>query len=86
MDNKITLSFDENVIARAKKYAEKNNVSLSRLIEFLLKKVTSNNYTSLEDFPISDWVEQVAEGDAVYETKASRSRKAAKAEFFESKK
>ncbi|MEP7253328.1 MAG: DUF6364 family protein, partial [Ginsengibacter sp.] len=36
MDNKVTLSFDESVISRAKKYAEKNNISLSRLIEFLL--------------------------------------------------
>ena len=86
MDNKITLSFDESVISKAKKYAEKNNISLSRLIEYLLKKVTANNYSSLEDFPISDWVQQVAEGDAVYETKASRSRKAAKEEFFKSKK
>ena len=86
MDNKITLSFDESVIARAKKYAENNNISLSRLIEFLLKKVTSNNYTSLEDFPISDWVQQVAEGEAVYQTKAKRSRKAAKEEYFKSRK
>ncbi|MEO6220689.1 MAG: DUF6364 family protein [Ginsengibacter sp.] len=86
MDNKITLSFDESVITQAKKYAENNNISLSRLIEFLLKKVTSNNYSSLEDFPISDWVQQVSQGDAVYETKASKSRKAAKEEFFKSKK
>ena len=69
MDNKITLSFDANIIAKAKKYAENNNVSLSRLIEFLLKKVTSSNYNSLEDFPISDWVHQVAEGEAVYKLK-----------------
>ncbi|MEO8569916.1 MAG: DUF6364 family protein [Ginsengibacter sp.] len=86
MDNKITLSFDESVITRAKKYAENNNISLSRLIEFLLKKVTSNNYTSLEDFPISDWVQQVAEGEAIYETKAKRSRKIAKEEYFKSRK
>lgn len=86
MDNKITLSFDESIITKAKKYAENNNISLSRLIEFLLKKVTANNYTSLEDFPISDWVKQVAEGEAVYQTKARRTRKAAKAEYFNSKK
>ncbi len=86
MDNKITLSFDENVISRAKKYAEKNNISLSRLIEFLLNKVTATNYASLEDYPISDWVQQVAEGDVVYETKASRTRKAAKEEYFKSRK
>jgi antitoxin component of RelBE/YafQ-DinJ toxin-antitoxin module len=86
MDNKITLSFDESVISKAKKYAEKNNISVSRLVEFLLKKVTSNNYNSLEDFPISDWVHQVAEGEAVYYTQTKRTRKAAKEEFFKSRK
>lgn len=86
MDNKITLSFDESVIAKAKKYAENNNISLSRLIEFLLKKITSSNYENLEDFPISDWVMQVAEGQAEYQTKSKRSRKATKDEFFKSKK
>ncbi len=86
MDNKITLSFDANIISKAKKYAENNNISLSRLIEFLLKKVTSSNYNSLEDFPISDWVHQVAEGEAVYQTKTRRTRKAAKAEYFKSRK
>lgn len=86
MDNKITLSFDENVIYKAKKYAEDNNISVSRLIEFLLKKVTSSNYTSLEEFPISDWVQQVAEGDAVYQTKTKKTRQAAKEEYFKSKK
>ena len=86
MDNKITLSFDESVINKAKKYAEKNNISLSRLIEFLLKKITSNNYNSLEDFPISDWVQQVAEGEAVYQTKKHRTRKSSKEEYFKSRK
>ena len=86
MDSKITLSFDSTIISKAKKYAESNNISLSRLIEFLLKKVTSNNYTSLEDFPISDWVHEVAEGETVYQTKKRRTRKGAKAEYFNSKK
>ena len=68
MDSKITLSFDESIINKAKKYADKHNISLSRLIEFLLLKITSSNYHSLEDFPISEWVSQVAEGEAVYQT------------------
>ena len=84
MDTKVTLSFNDEVINRAKKYAAENNISLSRLIEFLLNKVTSNNYRSLEDFPISDWVNQVAEGEATYKT--NRTRKASKNEFFDSKK
>jgi len=85
MDAKITLSFDEAVIKKAKKYAEANHISLSRLIEFLLKKITSEKYHSLEDFPISDWVSRVAEGDASYFTK-KRTRKSSKAEYFSSKK
>lgn len=85
MDVKITLSFDESVISRAKKYAENNNISLSRLTEFLLQKITSNSYNSLEDFPISAWVNQVAEGQTEYQIK-KRTRKASKNEFFSAKK
>jgi hypothetical protein len=84
MDTKVTLSFNKEIVNEAKKFASDNNISLSRLIEFLLSKVTSKTYQSLEDFPISEWVSQVAEGEAVYHTK--RNRKASKAEFFASKK
>jgi hypothetical protein len=85
MDSKITLSFDEAVIKKAKKYAADNSISLSRLIEFLLKKITTSAYHSLEDFPVADWVSQVAEGEAVYQTK-KRTRKSSKAEYFTTKK
>jgi hypothetical protein len=85
MDAKITLSFNEDVITKAKRYAEKNNISLSRLVEFLLLKTTSSNYDSLEDFPISEWVSQVAEGEVVYLTK-KKTRKNTRAEYFSSKK
>ncbi len=85
MDAKITLSFDETIIKKAKRYAENNNISLSRLTEFLLSKVTNNNYQSLEDLPISDWVHMVAEGDVEYQTKTKKN-KDLKAEYFKSKK
>ena len=85
MDAKVTLSFDEGVVNRAKRFAEKNNISLSRLVEFLLQKTTSDSYSSLEDLPISDWVSVVSEGQAVYQTK-KKTRKAAKAEYFTSRK
>ena len=61
MDAKITLSFDGAVIKKAKKYAQENNTSLSRMIEFLLKKVTNTGYQSFEDFPISEWVNEIVE-------------------------
>jgi hypothetical protein len=86
MDAKVTLSFNEAVINKAKRYADKNNISLSRLVEFLLQRTISTNYSSLEDLPISDWVSQVAEGEAVYQTSKKRTRKAAKSEYFSSKK
>jgi antitoxin component of RelBE/YafQ-DinJ toxin-antitoxin module len=85
MDAKVTLSFDETVIKKAKRYAENNNISLSRLTEFLLNKVTSNSYQSLEDLPISDWVSIVSEGEVEYQTKAKKN-KDLKAEYFKSKK
>jgi hypothetical protein len=84
MDAKITLSFDEAVIKKAKQYADANNISLSRMIEFLLKKITSSHYDTMEDYPVSDWVQQLAEGEATYQTK-SRSRKKTKEEFYKSK-
>jgi hypothetical protein len=45
MDAKITLSFDESVIKRAKPYAENNNISLSRLTEFFssIKKIVMDD-------------------------------------------
>lgn len=85
MDAKITLSFDETVISKAKRYAEKNNISLSRLTEFLLTKVTSNNYSSFDHFPVADWVSMVSEGQADYKTKAQKGKNLS-AEFFKSKK
>ncbi len=86
MDTKLTLSFNQDVVARAKKYAAENNISLSRLIEHLLTQVTAKEYKSLEDFPISDWVSMVAEGEIEYKKTPKASRKNLKDEFFSSKK
>ena len=86
MDIKITLKFDEIIINRAKQFAEKQNISLSRLMEFLLDKVTTKDYPTIENLPVSDWVLKVAEGKAEYSTPASRKRKKMKKEFLNSKK
>jgi hypothetical protein len=85
MDAKITLSFNEEVIAQAKKFAESQNISLSRLTEFLYRQMTSKSYRSMEDFPVADWVNTIAEGEAVYKTKPS-GRKSLKREYFKSRK
>jgi hypothetical protein len=83
MDTKLTLHFDRDVIEKAKAFAESKGISLSRLTEYLYRQITSENYISLEEFPISEWVKKVAEGEAVYKR---RERKSSKDEFFNSRK
>lgn len=85
MDTKITLSFDATVIEKAKQFAEKNNISLSRLTEFLLSKVTNSSYKSLDDLPVSSWINMVSEGQVEYVRKP-RSRKEMKNEYYAAKK
>jgi antitoxin component of RelBE/YafQ-DinJ toxin-antitoxin module len=84
MDDKVTLSFNESVIEKAKKYAESQGISLSRLMEILLRKLTSGGYSNIEDFPVADWVSMVSEGEAKYISKP-KSNKAIKKEFHERK-
>lgn len=84
MDTKITLSFDEQVIKQAKAFAAENHISLSRLTEFIFKQMTSKNYNSLDELPIADWVNMVAEEKPEYGK--SISRKKLKSDFFDSKK
>jgi hypothetical protein len=85
MDAKVTLSFDKEVIEKAKKYAESHNISLSRLTEFLLRQITTGNYKTLEELPVSEWVNQLAEGRIEYMTK-KRSRRSMKKEYYNSRK
>jgi Family of unknown function (DUF6364) len=85
MDAKLTLSLDHDVINKAKLFAEKNNMSLSRLTEFLYSKLSDKPYPNLEDLPISDWVMMAAEGQAEYKTKPKTSKKL-RNEYFGSKK
>ena len=85
MDAKLTLSLDNDVINNAKLFAEKNNISLSRLTEFLYRKLAENSYSNLEELPISDWVMMAAEGQAEYKTKSKTSKKL-RSEYFDSKK
>jgi hypothetical protein len=79
MDTKLTLHFDKNVIEQAKKFASANNISLSRLTEYLYRQIISGDYKTFEDFPVADWVNQIAEGKAVYKR---RNRKNTKDEYF----
>lgn len=68
MDAKVTLSFNKDVIEKAKKFAADHHISLSRLTEYLYDQITTGQYEQLEELPIADWVREVAEGRAVYKT------------------
>ena len=81
MDAKITLSFNEDIIQKAKKFAESNNISVSRLTEFLLGKVISKKYINLDQIPVSDWINQLQEGEIEYKTR-QKSNKSLNAEFY----
>lgn len=83
MDSKITLSFDTNIIDKAKHYAESQGISLSRLTEILLRKATHGGYREIEDIPISGWVSTLSEGESAYIS--PRKRKNTKKEYYKSK-
>ncbi len=85
MDAKITMSFDANIIDKAKHYAENKGISLSRLTEILLRKATMGGYQDIEDIPVSNWVTTVSEGEAEYITNP-RTRKQTKDEYYNRKK
>ena len=85
MDAKVTLSFNKLIIEKAKQYAETQNMSLSRMLELILDKITSKQYASIEDFPISDWVTTIAEGKPEYTTPA-KSRSKLKNQYHNRKK
>ncbi|WP_332911717.1 DUF6364 family protein [Algoriphagus boritolerans] len=80
MDAKITLAFNKEVIEKAKDFAELNNISLSRLTEYLYTQITSKNYKSLEELPVSDWINEVSVGPMEY--KKLPGRNDLKNEFF----
>jgi hypothetical protein len=50
METKLTLKLDQTVIKSAKKYAEKNNRSLSKLVEDFFKNLSSENIQE-EEYP-----------------------------------
>ena len=84
MDAKVTLSFDAQVIDKAKQLANESGLSLSRYMEVMLRYAADKKYKSIEDMPISKWVMEISEGKGVYINKV-RTRKQMKNEFFESR-
>jgi antitoxin component of RelBE/YafQ-DinJ toxin-antitoxin module len=50
--SKLTLSVDDAVVARAKRYAQKNGVSVSSMVEAYLDAVTESRALPVEGAPV----------------------------------
>ena len=60
-----TLSFDKDVISIGRWYAEKNNISLSRLVGYLLHKATSSSLCLATALPFCRKKEQKTPGQKI---------------------
>ncbi len=52
MDTKLTIKLDNEVISRAKKYAQNRKTSLSKMIESFLDSVTKDETDDIEITPL----------------------------------
>jgi hypothetical protein len=50
--SKLTLSVEKNVVARARRYAERQGTSISRLVETYLAAVAAPSADDIEDAPV----------------------------------
>jgi len=61
MNTKLTLRLNSNVIQRAKNYAQKQNTSLSKMIESYLNSVTKQKSENIEITPLVDSLSGIIE-------------------------
>ena len=60
MNTKLTLRLNDNVIERAKIYARSHNISLSKMIESYLDRLTKQNEEEKKKVPITPLVESLS--------------------------
>lgn len=70
MNKKLTLSLDQQIIAKAKVYAKSNNISLSKLIESYLTTLTQPTKRRKEITPLVESLSGVMEVPVDYNEKA----------------
>lgn len=61
MNTKLTLRLNSNVIQRAKKWAQKNKTSLSRMIESYLNSITKQKSENIEITPLVESLSGIIE-------------------------
>jgi hypothetical protein len=69
MNTKLTISLDENVIDRAKNYAQSHQISLSRMIESYLDLVTKEGSERIAITPLVESLSGVIELPENYDSK-----------------
>ena len=63
METKLTLRLRKSIIEKAKEYAQKHNISLSKLIEIYLESLTSPRKKDNEITPLVESLSGVMEPD-----------------------
>lgn len=63
MDTKLTLKLNQEIIEKAKEYASRKKMSLSRIVEAYLHSLTSEN--DKDEFEISPFVKSIATGSKI---------------------
>ncbi|MFN2260709.1 MAG: DUF6364 family protein [Psychroflexus sp.] len=63
MDTKLTLKLNQEIIEKAKKYASDKKLSLSRIVEFYLQSLTTQDKS--DDFEISPFVKSISTGTSI---------------------
>jgi hypothetical protein len=59
MDKKLTLSLNQKIIEKAKKYAKRNGTSLSKMIESYFQSITNSQEEEETDIKITPLVESL---------------------------
>ena len=73
MDTKLTLKFNSEVISRAKQYAKKRKISLSKLIESYLDSLTREEEKFNPNSPLVDQLSGVINLPETFDYKEDRS-------------
>lgn len=68
MVTKLTLTLDNQVIKKAKKYARQQQISLSKLVEFYFKAISESTTDDFEELPP---ITKELSGIAAFKTKKS---------------
>jgi Family of unknown function (DUF6364) len=85
MDAKLTLSFEEEIIAQAKKFAKEKGISVSRLTEYLFKSITTQPRIMLQLMitQVADFIWELQEPSEEYiRTPVAKTRKK---QYYEAK-